>query len=101
MNKNRVGEATVLHQTFGNIPYYKEVSKMLPSIRKFNQSELAKERLRIVNYYNHYGGKATMDAFGVDRKLIYVWKKRIKTAKNKHSGLVPQSTAPKIKRFHR
>lgn len=98
MTKNRVGETTVLHQTFGNIAHYKEVSKMLPSLRKFNQSEVAKERLRIINYYDHYGGQATFDAFRVDRKLIYVWKKRIKTAKNRHSGLVPQSTAPKTKR---
>ena len=96
--RNKVGETTVLHQTFGKIAYYKEVSKMLPSLRKFNQSEVAKQRLKIINYYNHYGGQATMDAFGVDRKLIYVWKKKIKIAKNKYSGLVPQSTTPKTKR---
>lgn len=42
---------------------------MLPSLRKFNQSEVAKERQRIINYYDHYGGAATLDAFKVDRKL--------------------------------
>ena len=98
MNQNNVGEKTTLRFTFGKIRGYKEVSKMLPSLRKFNQSDVGKERLRIINYYDHYGGKATMDAFGVDRKLIYVWKKRVKKSKNRYSGLVPQSTAPITKR---
>ena len=71
---------------------------MLPSLRKFNQSEIAKERLRIINYYNHYGGQATLDAFGVDRKLIYVWKRKMKLSKGQVGSLVPLSTAPKTKR---
>jgi len=96
--KNSVGESTVLHRTFGNIPYYKEASQMLPSLRKFNQSDVAKERQRILNYYDHYGGHATLDAFGVDRKLIYVWKQRLKSNGQKPSALVPESTAPKTKR---
>ena len=98
MMKNSIGEVTVLHRTFGNIPYYKEVSQMLPSLRKFNQSEIAKERQRIINYYNHYGGAATLDAFGVDRKLIYVWRQRLRLNGKKPSALVPNSTTPKTKR---
>ena len=77
MEINNTGEPTVLHYTFGKIRGYKEVSKMLPSLRKFNQSEVAKERRRIIDYYQRYGGQATLDAFGVDRKLIYVWKQRL------------------------
>lgn len=71
---------------------------MLPSLRKFNQSEVAKERQRILNYYDHYGGPATLDAFGVDRKLVYVWRQRLRLNKQKPSALVPESTVPKTKR---
>lgn len=71
---------------------------MLPSLRKFNQSEVAQERQRILNYYDHYGGHATLDAFGVDRKLIYVWRRKLKASKQSPSALVPESTAPKTKR---
>lgn len=71
---------------------------MLPSLRKFNQSEIAQERQRILNYYDHYGGKATLDAFGVDRKLIYVWKRKLKLSGQKASSLVPLRTTPKTKR---
>jgi len=98
MNQNNVGEKTTLHYTFGKIQGYKEVSKMLPSLRKFNQSEVGKERWRIINYYDHYGGKATKDAFNVDRKLIYVWKQRLRLNKQKPSSLVPIPTTPKTKR---
>jgi len=71
---------------------------MLPSLRKFNQSEIAKERQRILNYYDHYGGEATLDAFGVDRKLIYVWRQKLRLNGKKPSALVPESTAPKTRR---
>jgi len=98
MMKNSIGETTTLHYTFGRISGYKEVSQMLPSLRKFNQSEVAKERLRIINYYDHYGGSATFDAFGVDRKLIYVWKRKLKLNNQKPSSLVPNLTIPKTKR---
>jgi transposase InsO family protein len=98
MMKNSTGEQTTLHYTFGRISGYKEISQMLPSLRKFNQSEVAKERQRILNYYGHYGGAATFDAFGVDRKLIYVWKRRLKLNNQKPSALVPNSTVPKTKR---
>ena len=98
MTTNSIGETTIPHRTFGNISGYKEVSKMLPSLRKFNQSEVAKERQRILNYYDHYGGPATLDAFGVDRKLIYVWRQKLRLNKQKPSALVPESTVPKTKR---
>ena len=98
MMKNSTGEQTTLHYTFGNISGYKEISKMLPSLRKFNQSEVAKERQRILNYYDHYGSRATLDAFGVDRKLIYVWRQRLRLNDKKPSALVPDSTISKTKR---
>jgi hypothetical protein len=98
MMKINTGEPVRLHYTFGRISGYKEVSQMLPSLRKFNQSEVAKERQRILNYYDHYGGAATFDAFGVDRKLIYVWRQRLRLNQKKPSALVPDSTIPKTRR---
>lgn len=93
--KNSIGETTVLHRTFGNIPYYKEVSNMLPSLRKFNQSEVAQERLKIINFYHQYGETATKTAFGSDRKLVSRWQKRFKASGGRLISLVPRSTRPK------
>lgn len=67
---------------------------MLHSLKRFSGSEVAQERLRIVQFYNHYGEKATKEAFGADRKVIHVWKKRLKGNDNKLMVLVPYSTRP-------
>ena len=68
---------------------------MLSSLRRFDESEIAKQRLKIIKFYQKYGEKATKEAFGVDRKLIYIWRKRLKKGKGKLSSLAPLSTRPK------
>lgn len=71
---------------------------MISGLRRFNQSEVAQERLRIINYYNQYGEQPTKLAFGVDRKLIYVWKKKLAKSDGRLPSLVPKSTTPKTTR---
>lgn len=68
---------------------------MISHLRRFDDSVVAKERLKIINFYGTYGERATKEAFGVDRKTLYVWKKRLRSSKGKVSSLVPYSTAPK------
>lgn len=70
---------------------------MAPHLTRYASSEVARERLRIIKFYQRYGEKACIEAFGVDRKLIFVWRKRIKDT-GRSSGLVPNSTAPKTTR---
>ena len=67
---------------------------MLPSLRKFNQSEIAKERLRTINFFSAYGEKATKEAFGTDRKTVSRWRKQLSGSGGKLSSLVPKSTRP-------
>lgn len=68
---------------------------MLSSLKVFDSSDVAKEKLRIINFYKQHGEKLTKEAFGVDRKLVYVWKKSLKKGNNHLSSLVPKSTRPK------
>jgi putative transposase len=68
---------------------------MAPHLRRFDKNEVAKERLRIINYYQKYGEKACKEAFKVDRKTIWVWKKRLKSGNQRLSCLIPRSTRPK------
>jgi len=72
---------------------------MLASLKHFSGSEIAQERLRIISFYSKHGELATKEAFKVDRKLVYVWKKRLKASKGKLSSLTPFSTAPKSVRL--
>jgi len=67
---------------------------MLYSLTKFNKSEVAKQRMDIINFYTKYGEKATKQAFGADRKVINRWKQRLKDQDGKLMALVPKSTRP-------
>jgi transposase InsO family protein len=67
---------------------------MLYSLRKFEGSEIAKERLRIIEFYEEYGEKATKEAFGADRKVISRWKRRLREGKGELESLMPDSTRP-------
>ena len=67
---------------------------MLHSLRRFSKDEVAQERAKILRFYRRYGEQATKEAFSVDRKLIHVWKKRLKDNGRHLMALIPDSTRP-------
>jgi len=74
---------------------------MLHSLRRFSRDEVAQERHRILRFYDTYGEKATKEAFGVDRKLVHVWKRRLTVNDGHLEGLIPCSTRPiRVRRMH-
>lgn len=68
---------------------------MLSSLRRFARSEVAQERLRIIQFYKQYGEKATEEAFGADRKVINRWGQRLRRHNGGLEGLIPESTRPR------
>lgn len=68
---------------------------MISHLRRFDVSAVAQERLKILKFYEVYGESATKEAFGVDRKIVYIWKRRFKRSKGSLSSLIPYSTAPR------
>jgi len=67
---------------------------MIESLRRFDKSEVATQKLKIICFYNTHGETATKEAFGVDRKIISRWKKRLTGSGGKLVSLVPYSTRP-------
>ena len=67
---------------------------MLPSLRRFDASEVAQERLRIINFYHQHGEVATKQAFRADRKVISRWKIKLNQSGGRLSALVPLPTTP-------
>jgi len=67
---------------------------MLASLQRFDESEVAKQRHKIIQFYEQYGEAATKEAFGADRKIIHVWRKRLRLSDGCIEGLVPNSTKP-------
>jgi len=65
------------------------------SLGRLKRSEIAAQRMKIVRFYERYGEKATLEAFGVDRRSVNRWRKRLKDNKGRLMALVPRSTRPK------
>lgn len=74
---------------------------MIVSLRKFSDDEIAKERMKILSFYDRYGEMATKEAFGTNRKTVCVWRKRLRSGNNHLGVLVPTSTRPKTPRTMR
>ena len=61
-------------------------------------SEQAKERARILTFWNKYGLGATEEAFGVSRRTLYRWQRALENKRGQLEALNKQSTAPKKRR---
>ena len=59
-----------------------------------NQKEVGR-RVKILTFWEKYGEKATLDAFGVSRRTRYRWKSALYRAQCKVNALDPKSTAPR------
>jgi len=73
---------------------YRRLMKTLESCLAFENSEVAKFRLHVLNHYYKYGLKPTMDAFGVKKSTLYDWKNLLEKNKGRLVSLVPVSTRP-------
>lgn len=78
--------------TYKGYKRYRECLSMLERLRQFEGSEIAKERIKIIEFYKRYEEKVSKQAYGADRKVISRWIKRLKEGNIK--GLIPISTRP-------
>lgn len=58
-------------------------------------SEIAKERIRILSFYEKHGLEATVEAFNISRATIFRWQKKFKESNKQIASLNKQSTRPK------
>jgi len=61
-------------------------------------TEQAKERCRILAFWEKYGDIATKEAFEVSRATLFRWQKELRAGNGKLEALNKKSTAPKRKR---
>jgi transposase InsO family protein/transposase-like protein len=92
--QGKTGTSSKAYPILGRIRGLRRLLKMLKSLNRFNVSEIAQERLRIIEFYDKHGEASTYEAFKVDRKLIYVWRRKLKKQQGKLSSLIPFSTTP-------
>lgn len=77
------------------IQQYRRYQGMNNNFREFDGARIAVQRMKIIRFYEKYGEKVTIEAFGTDRKVINRWRKRLKDMGGELKALVPLSTRPK------
>ena len=61
-------------------------------------SEKAKQRARVLAFWERHRSEATMEAFSISSRTLFRWQKALKNDSGKLESLNPKSTAPKGKR---
>ena len=74
---------------------YTRVMKTLENSYAFDASDIAKYRLKVVEFGEKHGVQAVIDAFGVKRSTYFLWKQKLSQSRGKLRNLVPTSTRPK------
>jgi len=60
--------------------------------------EIISQRIKIIEFFDKYGEKATREAFSRGRSTVFLWKKKLKENGNRLSALKIGSRIPKAKR---
>src|SRR3990172_2029668 len=94
MLHGKTGTVSRAYPIFSRIRGAKKVISMIASLRRFDKDEVARQRMKIIKFYEEYGEKATYEAFGANRKVVSHWKKRLNDSGGKLTSLIPYSTRP-------
>lgn len=68
--------------------------KTMYALDRFDGSEIAKFRLKAIEFFDTYGEEATREAFNTSRATVYLWKKNLRAGSGKLTSLIPSSTKP-------
>ncbi len=74
--------------------YNRANMKLIKSLSRFNQSEVAEVRLEVVTFSHKHGVQATLDAYGIGRRTLFRWRKTLKKSRGRLESLIPTSTQP-------
>lgn len=74
---------------------YRRLMKTFTNSQKFDHSDVAQFRFRVLEYFSRWGLKPTLDAFGVSKTSLYRWKAHYESSGKKLVSLVPLSTRPR------
>lgn len=84
-----------LHDVYYKTPWYNADMGSIRFNDRFNQSPIAKQRLRVVEFYLKYGKKPTLQAFDVKERTLYMWLSAYRNANHNPKALIPKSRRPK------
>jgi hypothetical protein len=71
---------------------YTVTMKTLQSSCQFDDSDIARYRLKVIEFGGQYCWNAVYDAFGVKRSTYFLWNQKLKKTRGRLSSLVPRYT---------
>lgn len=97
--KGSIGGSMKLHSVWEGTPLYNsDTMRIFQSLYRVSQSKVAEMRGQVLSFHSSYGTRATLDAYGVSRRTLFRWKKRVKDQGGRIEALIPDSTCPHTKR---
>lgn len=78
---------------------YNRLMKYISDIAhlKVKDQQIVRDRLKIIEFFDRYGLKPTVEAFGKKRSTIFLWKEKLKKRGGRLSALRQASKAPKTR----
>ena len=78
---------------------YRNLMKYISNIAHMSNGdkEIIYHRIKVIEFFNEFGLKATKTAFKIGRSSIFDWKSKLKKSGSKLSSLRPLSKAPKTR----
>ena len=80
--------------TYGAWGMYPKEMARLRVMDRFNDEPIAKQRLKIIEFSNHWGICAAADAYGLHKVTIKRWRKKYEESHNDPNSLIPLSRRP-------
>src|SRR3989344_6720396 len=69
------------------------------AVRWEHMSDKAKKKFEILVFWEKHGLEATLDAFKVKRRTLFLWKKQLREGRGKPAALEERSKIPKHRRI--
>lgn len=80
---------------------YAGMVKTIPQALKYECSQPAQFRMKVIGHTERYGWRAAKDAYNVGRSTIFLWRKKLRDGGGTLVSLIPKKTTPKNRRTMR
>jgi len=74
--------------------YNRDLMMKIRSLSDYQQSDVAQIRNTVLTFADKYGIPATIDAYGVSRRTVFRWRKKLRESGGKRDSLIPESRKP-------
>lgn len=74
---------------------YIALMKLISNSLRFDLSDPAKFRHKVLLHYYQFGWRSTIDAYQISKSSLFLWKKKYEKSFKRLNSLVPRSTRPK------